>query len=423
MVSKKAVDYVAVELEKGYSIDQIKDIMKQVGYNAKDISEAIKKGKGQLEQKLESIEQEKLDKDSIEQKLAEKEKVEKPKPSKKEEPPKKAEKPVTVKPGKPLLQRIPNITTIIKKALLYIFLVIAIVLVIWLLVIAAKSLLKEKEVKPTGKILPSEAEIKALIDACALDQMPYHHITLSTGNESLCGQMDDAQERIECLATARKNADLCEKLDNRDHVIECKVEITQDTKYCHEFIILDRKYDCLAMIEHDPSYCYKLSSPEFKFGCLAEVTLNCSWCDKAGIDKELCKEECLGTLPDLDSFMVKSVNRCTKEIYHNLSLIYDEASFCEKVEDHSLKKNCRLKISMITRNVELCNTITDEDRKICIATISGNIQVCESIDQDQRHDKCIWEYIAHKNTPNQCSFIRDNKLKKECIDLFSQFRE
>jgi hypothetical protein len=121
---------------------------------------------------------------------------------------------------------------------------------------------------------------------------------LEENNPDLCKQIQDENQRDNCLIQLAINTDDCELISDPNKRDDCLLPllargVINDIKQCDLFSSLNNKDSCLALIQKDPQLCEKLEgeSRDLCFIDLSQRLNDRSLCEKV-LSEEFKEEFC-----------------------------------------------------------------------------------------------------------------------------------
>lgn len=171
--------------------------------------------------------------------------------------------------------------------------------------------------------------------------------------QQLTTETEQPNEMKECDVTDPTDRKICELTLNKPNLQQC---LTGNIMYY--------KFFCIALISKDAKICDYIDIEPKKNWCKAYVTRDINFCNNILDEKE--KDWC----------------------YADLGMNFKDLTICDKIYDKKLKTSCT---AAATNNPDLCLDGAEESKITCVISIimsTGNKELCNLLSNEQRKE-CI----------------------------------
>ena len=128
-------------------------------------------------------------------------------------------------------------------------------------------------------------------------------------------------------------------------------------------------------------------------------------------DNQLQIELCLKSVAERENLIdiCEMITVLDKEnCYYNVAVGLEDLTICNKITDLNTHENCLIKISELTDDPAICNTVSKEEKTGCLERIANStedLEICKMIKTTRNKDLCIKNIVEKKDDPELCSLI------------------
>ena len=434
MINKEVKDYIKKELDKGFSLEKIKDKLKQAGYSKEDIEINIPKT-GKKQEKTKDNKEEMSETEVSDH--AQKSSIsDKPQEEIKEE---KTEKIKTKK----------NSPKLILIIILLISIMIGISIITFNLIDKKNNQIEQPESVPEPEKIIVKDEFEIFYEN--IYNMEFEHCN---SRDDIYFIKDFALEEQKCLAYVTDNIALCDKLieskndlENRDWCIDgyylFKKAAFEKEFLCEEMIHEDAKLLCQAIKSKDQSKCNTIQEEIMKI-CISITSEQDSCNGLSEREQKDCKNAffLFSTLDqkdiDLCQNLMETDERLCKAIISKdksnckCDLVSKQEAFCrdkatEKAEKRTQEErqfhedHDNFEKGSNKRDISYCEKIFDQDVKdACISIINNDLELCKQTKNGYSKFSCIVQIGEIRKDLSVCNFLSAEE-KEDCISYFKSF--
>ncbi len=263
-------------------------------------------------------------------------------------------------------------------------------------------------------------------------------------NVKLCDQILYASGKAKCqigVAVGKRDKGLClhtfnaDDSSNRDSCLEQVAIALADPSVCQD-ATQNFRQSCIFNVATKsklPDACQTIKDSNAAGNCLATVA-------KALGEANLCNQLKAGSLqescyyniaidksePTICGYLPESGNIYSKgSCYSDIADKTNNGEICKQITDPLFHDDCLTKLSVNSKNPELCTFIKNPDLELgCIKTAAyklGDISICNEalkVLGSGLVDDCISNYAASKKDQSLCDKIQDVSIEEGCYRFF-----